>query len=74
MHGDALGRLARAIRAADTNQIGSVPQATGLLAISIERSKLYRDDNTQLSVGITLYDMLYLWARDGFNETHDWPR
>tara|TARA_B100000780_G_scaffold65010_1_gene42630 strand:- start:73 stop:288 length:216 start_codon:yes stop_codon:yes gene_type:complete len=71
LHKDVLFRLSRVIWAADTNQIGSVPQAAGLLAISIERSKLYRDDNTQLSVGITLYDMLYLWARDEFNETRD---
>ena len=62
LHGDALVRLMRAIWVADTNQIGSIPQAAGLLAISIGLSKLYRDDNTQLSVGITLYDMLYLWA------------
>ena len=73
-HSEALTRMARVIRAADTNQIETTPQAAGLLALSIGLSKLYRNDNTQLSAGMTLYDMLYLWARDGVNETHDWPR
>jgi hypothetical protein len=70
----ALTRMARVIRAADSNQIETIPQAAGLLALSIGLSKLYRNDNTQLAAGLTLYDMLYLWARDGVNETHDWPR
>ena len=74
LHSEALTHMARVIRAADTNQIETIPQAAGLLALSIRLSKLYRYDNTQLAAGMTLYDMLYLWARDGFNETHDWPR
>ena len=74
LHSEALTRMARVIRAADTNQIETIPQAAGLLALSIGLSKLYRNDNTQLAAGMTLYDMLYLWARDGVNETYDWPR
>lgn len=74
LHSAALTRTARVIRAADTNQIETIPQAAGLLALSIGLSKLYRNDNTQLAAGMTLFDMLYLWARDGVNETHDWPR
>ena len=70
----ALTRMARVIRAADTNQMETIPQAAGLVALSIGLSKQYRKDNTQLSAGMTLYDMVYLWARDGVNETHDWPR
>ena len=70
----ALTRMARVIRAADTNQMETIPQAAGLLALSIGLSKQYRNDNTQLSAGMTRYDMVYLWARDGVNETHDWPR
>ena len=74
LHSEALTRMARVVRAADTNQIETIPQAAGLLALPIGLSKLYHNDNTQLAAGLTLYDMLYLWARDGVNETHDWPR
>lgn len=65
----ALRRMADIIRAADTGR-GSHPAAAGLLAVSVGLSRQYRDDNQQLDAGMTLYDALYLWARDGFEETH----
>ena len=49
------------------------PQAAGLLAVSVGLSRQYRDDHENLEAGITLYDALYRWARDGFDESHDWP-
>ena len=49
------------------------PQAAGLLALSVGLSRMFRDDLQQLEVGMTLYDALYRWARDGFDEGHDWP-
>lgn len=70
---EALSRLALVVRAADTDRHDLSPQAAGLLALSVGLSRLYRDDLEQLSAGLTLYDALYRWARDGHDETHDWP-
>jgi rhodanese-related sulfurtransferase len=36
-------------------------------------SRMFRDDLQQLEVGMTLYDALYRWARDGFEEGHESP-
>ncbi|MEO8244376.1 MAG: sulfurtransferase/chromate resistance protein [bacterium] len=70
---EALARLALVVRAADTDRHDLSPQAAGLLAISVGLSRQYRDDLDQLAVGLTLYDALYRWARDGHDEGHDWP-
>ncbi len=69
----ALDRLATVVRAADTDRHELAPQAAGLLAISVGLSRQYRDDHQQLEAGMALYDALYRWARDGFDEGHDWP-
>ncbi|MEO8531501.1 MAG: sulfurtransferase/chromate resistance protein [Deltaproteobacteria bacterium] len=69
----ALHRLALVVRAADTDHHDHSPQAAGLLAISVGLSRLYKDDLAQLEAGMTLYDALYRWARDGQEEGHDWP-
>ena len=69
----ALQRLASVIRAADTNRHTESPEAAGLLAISVGLSRQYRDDLAQLEAGMALYDALYRWARDGYEEGHDWP-
>jgi rhodanese-related sulfurtransferase len=69
---EALDRLSQVVRAADTNQHQSAPEAAGLLAISVGLSRQYKDDLAQLEAGMTLYDALYRWARDGMGETHDW--
>jgi rhodanese-related sulfurtransferase len=70
---DAMDRLATLVRAADTDRHDLAPQAAGLLALSVGLSRLYKDDLEQLEAGLTLYDALYRWARDGFEEGHDWP-
>lgn len=70
---EPLMRLANVVRAADTNRHDLVPEAAGLLAISVGLSRQYKDDLQQLEAGITLYDALYRWARDGHVEGHDWP-
>lgn len=70
---EALDRLALVVRAADTDRHDLAPQAAGLLAMSVGLSRLYRDDHEQLNAGLPLYDALYRWARDGHDETHDWP-
>jgi rhodanese-related sulfurtransferase len=70
---EALDRLATVVRAADTDTHDQSPQAAGLLAVSVGLSRMYRDDHAQLAAGMGLYDALYRWARDGFDEGHDWP-
>ncbi|MGR3676718.1 MAG: chromate resistance protein ChrB domain-containing protein [Paracoccaceae bacterium] len=70
---DPIERVAKVVRAADTDQLESVPQAAGLLALSVGLSRLYKDDNRQLDAGVAIYDALYRWARDGFEEGHTWP-
>ncbi|WP_037306966.1 chromate resistance protein ChrB domain-containing protein [Ruegeria halocynthiae] len=69
----ALDRLATVVRAADTNRHDLAPEAAGLLAVSVGLSRQYRDDHQNLAAGMHLYDALYRWARDGFEEQHDWP-
>lgn len=69
----ALRRLALVVRGADTNRHDLHPASAGLLAMSVGLSRQYRDDHAQLQAGITLYDSLYRWARDGHEEGHDWP-
>jgi rhodanese-related sulfurtransferase len=69
----ALARLADVVRAADTDRHDLSPQAAGLLAISVGLSQMFRDDLAQLEAGMQFYDALYRWARDGFDEGHDWP-
>lgn len=66
----ALERLACVVRAADTNQHALAPQAAGLLAISTGLSRLKKDDNAQMQAGFLVYDALYRWARDAFEEGH----
>lgn len=73
LHTPALDRLALVIRGADTNRHDLAPQAAGLLALSVGLSRQYRDDLDQLAAAMPLYDALYRWARDGFDEGHDWP-
>ncbi|MBV1926019.1 MAG: sulfurtransferase/chromate resistance protein [Rhodobacteraceae bacterium] len=73
LHSEAIDRLADVIRAADTNNHDLAPQAAGLLAISVGLSRQYKDDTEQLEAGMAIYDAMYRWARDGFDEGHDWP-
>ena len=73
LHSDALSRIALVIRAADTDRHDLAPQAAGLLALSVGLSRQFRDDLEQLGAGMVIYDALYRWARDGFDEGHDWP-
>lgn len=62
--------MADVIRATDTDRLDQVPQAAGLLAVSVGLSKQYRDDNAVLAAGFPIYDALYRWARDGFSQGH----
>lgn len=71
LHTDALDRIALVIRAADTDHHELSPQAAGLLAVSVGLSRQYKDDTKQLEAAMPLYDALYRWARDGFDEGHN---
>ncbi len=71
---EALDRLAIIVRGADTARLDLAPQAAGFLAASLGLSQLFDDDLTQLDVGMTIYDAVYLWCRDASAETHNWPR
>jgi len=73
LNSPALARMARVIRAADTNSHHLAPEAAGLLALSVGLSRQYKNDLQQLDAGLALYDALYRWARDGQDEGHDWP-
>lgn len=67
-----LARLAEIVRGADTDRLDLVPEAAGLLAISLGLSRIHNDDHAQLEAGMAIYDALYRWSRDAQGETHDW--
>jgi len=69
----ALDRLATIVRGADTARLDLVPEAAGLLAVSLGLSRMYADDLEQLEAGMLVYDAFYRWARDATGETHNWP-
>jgi rhodanese-related sulfurtransferase len=68
----ALAQLALIVRGADTNRLGLAPQAAGLAAISLGLSKTHPDDLAMLEAGMTMYDALYAWCKDGKDEIHTW--
>jgi rhodanese-related sulfurtransferase len=67
---EALDRLARIVRGADTGRLDLTPHSGGLLAASLGYSRMYRDDLAQLEAAMSLYDAFYRWARDAAGETH----
>ncbi|MDA7947770.1 MAG: sulfurtransferase/chromate resistance protein [Hyphomicrobiaceae bacterium] len=69
---EPLARLAKTVRGADTNRHDLVPEAAGLLAVSLGFSQMYEDDLEQLDAGLALYDAFYHWARDASDEGHSW--
>ena len=68
-----LDYLAQIVRGADTARTDLVPEAAGLLAVSLGLSHRFHADIEQMEQAMTLYDALYLWCRDGRGETHNWP-
>jgi rhodanese-related sulfurtransferase len=67
-----LAHLALIVRGADTARPDIVPEAAGLVALSLGLSRMYTDDLEQLDAGMLIYDALYRWCRDATGETHDW--
>ena len=68
----ALQALALIVRGADTNRMELAPQAAGLAAISLGLSLMERNDLEMLERGMTVYDALYAWCREGKDEVHTW--
>lgn len=70
---EPLLRLANVVRGADTGTLDLAPEAAGLLAFSVGLSRMFKSDSEQMEAGLVVYDALFRWARDGFEETHRWP-
>ena len=68
-----LNDLAAIIRGADTARPELAQQASGMLAMSLGLSRMFRDDLEQLEAGMLMYDAFYRWRRDAAEESHDWP-
>jgi len=68
----ALDDLATIVRGADTGKLGLAPQAAGLLAVSLGLSLVFTNDHEMLKHGMTMYDALYRWCKEGKSETHTW--
>ncbi len=68
----ALDELALIVRGADTNRLDLTPQSAGLAAISLGLSLNFRNDLEMLEEGMTMYDALYRWCKEGKQETHTW--
>jgi len=60
---EALHRLARIVRGADTSRLDLTPQSAGLYAISLGLSRNFADDHEMLEHGMVIYDALYAWCR-----------
>jgi rhodanese-related sulfurtransferase len=73
LNDQALHRLARIVRGADTSHLDLTAQSAGLYAISLGLGDLIEDDHALLETGLSLYDGLYRWQRDLTKETHAWP-
>jgi rhodanese-related sulfurtransferase len=67
-----LAHLALIVRGADTARLDIIPEAAGLVALSLGLSRMFADDLEQLEAGMLIYDALYRWCRDATGETHDW--
>lgn len=68
----SLAHLGLIVRGADTARPDLVPEAAGLVALSLGLSRMFTDDHQQLEAGMLVYDALYRWCRDATGETHDW--
>lgn len=68
----ALQQLAVIVRGADTARLEIAPQASGLAAISLGLSRIFRDDHRMLKHGMVMYDALYAWCKEGQDEVHTW--
>lgn len=64
--------IAVIVRGADTDRHGLAPQCSGLFAILLGLSQLFKDDQEQLRHGFVIYDAFYAWLKHASGETHNW--
>ena len=69
---EALKKIAKIVRGADTDRFDLAPQAAGLWAISAGLSYNNKDDYEMLETGMKIYDALYSWAKYVQDEKHTW--
>lgn len=69
----SLRQLAEIVRGADTSRLDLTPQSSGLYAISLGLSEVFKDDHEMLKHGLVMYDALYTWCCHCQGETHSWP-
>ena len=69
----ALRQLAEIVRGADTSRLDLTPQSSGLYAISLGLSEIFKVDHEMLKHGLVMYDALYAWCCHCQGETHNWP-
>lgn len=67
----ALKQLAEIVRGADTSRLDLTPQSSGLYAISLGLSEVFKDDHEMLKHGMVMYDALYAWCCHCQGETHN---
>ena len=72
LHDPALHELAVIVRGADTHRLELAPQAAGLAALSLGLSITHKNDYEMLEHGMTMYDALYAWCKEGKSEVHTW--
>jgi len=66
----ALNRIAAIVRGADTDRHDFAPQSSGLSAIFMGLSQNIKDDHELLELGLKVYDGLYTWAKDLYQQKH----
>ena len=66
----ALMKLAKIIRAADTDTLSESKEAPGLLAITLGLSFNFTNDHEMLAHGMIIYDALYRWCKELTKERH----
>lgn len=66
----ALIRMAAIVRGADTDRHDFAPQSAGLEAIFSGLAHNITDDYILLDLGMTIYDGLYIWAKDLYQLKH----
>lgn len=74
LNSEPLLRLATIVRGADTDRHDIAPEASGLMAVLLGLSRMYKDDLLQLAAGMEIFDAYYRWARDAADESHEWPQ
>ena len=73
LQSEPLQRLATVVGGADTDCLDLAPECAGLMAASLGLSRMYDNDIEQLGAGMLIYDAMYRWARDAYDEKHNWP-